>query len=57
MLKFLASIVCIFVLGEGCTYSIIMNHTEGQASDVVDENQTASPDIRPSLTIPLKSGL
>lgn len=47
-------IIFSFIFGEACTYSIIMNHTEGQASDVVDENQTVSPDIRPTVTIPLK---
>lgn len=28
-----------------CTLSIIMNHTEGHATDMVDTNQTASPKI------------
>ncbi len=37
----------------GCTtYSITMIHTEGTASDVVDEDQDISPKIDPSLTIP-----
>ena len=36
----------------GCTYSVIMNHTEGTASDMVDENQSASPDIKADLTLP-----
>lgn len=35
-----------------CTYSITMVHTEGSASDVVDEEQTAQPDISPNLSIP-----
>jgi hypothetical protein len=31
----------------GCNYSIIMNHTEGQASDMVDETSsaTANPNV------------
>jgi len=37
----------------GCTYSINMVHTQGQADDVVDENQTARPNISPTLTVPL----
>lgn len=36
----------------GCTYSINMVHTEGSASDVVDETQRANPDIKTNLSIP-----
>jgi hypothetical protein len=35
----------------GCSYSIIMNHTEGQASDVVDETQ--STPVTTTANIPL----
>jgi hypothetical protein len=35
----------------GCTYSITMVHTEGVASDVVDETDTVSPST--SVTIPM----
>ncbi len=37
-----------------CTYSINMIHSEGSATDMIDENQTADPNINPNLTIPLK---
>lgn len=40
----------------GCTYSITMVHTEGTASDVVDETATNSPsaDVRlPLPTLPI----
>jgi uncharacterized lipoprotein len=38
----------------GCTYSITMVHTEGQANDVVDETATNSPStsVTPTVTIP-----
>jgi len=36
----------------GCTYSITMVHTEGSASDVVDETQRADPDVKTDLSIP-----
>lgn len=36
----------------GCTYSITMVHTAGQASDVVDEQQTPTADV--TATIPMK---
>jgi len=36
-----------------CTYSITMVHTEGTATDVVDETQRADPDIKTDLTVPV----
>lgn len=34
-----------------CTYSIVMNHTEGTASDLVDENQNPSPTISTDVSV------
>ena len=38
----------------GCTYSITMVHTQGQATDVVDEtaSNTPSTSISPTVSIP-----
>ena len=38
----------------GCTYSITMVHTEGTATDVVDETATNTPStsVTPTVTIP-----
>lgn len=46
----LATLMCLI----GCTYSITMVHTEGQASDVVDETATNSPStsVKPTVNIP-----
>ncbi len=44
-----------FIILTGCTYSINMAHTEGTATDLIDENQTASPDVSPNIEIPLSS--
>jgi hypothetical protein len=38
----------------GCTYSITMVHTEGTASDVVDDTDTPTSTISPNINIPLK---
>lgn len=35
-----------------CTYSINMIHSEGNASDLIDENQSAKPNINPNFTVP-----
>lgn len=48
-------LISIFILLTSCTYSINMVHTSGTASDVVDENQTASPDVSPTIPISLSS--
>lgn len=34
-----------------CTYSITVVHTQGTASDVVDETQSAEPDIQADIPI------
>lgn len=36
----------------GCTYSITQVHTEGSASDVVDDTQTNDVDASPTLSVP-----
>ena len=41
------------VLCQSCTYSITMIHTEGTASDVVDEEQDANADIKPDVSLPV----
>lgn len=53
MKKNLLIYIAIFSLLTGCTYSISMVHTEGSASDVIDETQSAHPSTDANLTIPL----
>ena len=41
------------LLFSGCTnYSVTMIHSEGNAQDKIDENQTESPQINPTVSIP-----
>ena len=51
LLALLLIISICFILN-GCTYSINLAHTEGQATDLIDENQRADADIKPNVTIP-----
>ena len=44
------SFILIFLTS--CTFSINMVHTQGEAENVVDENQSAQPDIKTDLDIP-----
>ena len=36
----------------GCTYNISMAHTEGTASDVIDDTQAPTNTVSPNLQIP-----
>lgn len=44
--------ILVIALLSSCTYSITMVHTEGTATDVVDTDQRADPDVSPEITIP-----
>ncbi len=56
-MKLLYLIMCLnlsILLSSCCTYSITMVHTQGEASDVVDDtdNNTPNTTISPNLSIP-----
>lgn len=44
-------LIVIMIALAACTYSITMIHTEGSASDVVDDTDTVSPTT--SVTLPV----
>lgn len=44
--------VALCLLLVGCTLSFQNISTNGKATDLVDEQQTASPDVSPNLVIP-----
>lgn len=50
-MKFLACFM--LFLMTGCTYSITMVHTQGEASDVVDETATNTPST--SVSVPVSA--
>jgi len=52
MMKFLFHITVCFCL-TSCTYNISMAHTEGTASDVIDDTQSNTPDVSPTITVPI----
>jgi len=52
LLNFLS--MCAMILCfQGCTYSMIMTDTHGTATDVVDDTNSTTADVKPSLEIPL----
>ena len=45
---FLVAILC-----TGCMYTIHMVHTQGQASDLIDDNDTPTVDTKIDATLPV----
>lgn len=48
-------LLCLTLFLSSCTWSVIMNHTEGQASDVVDETVTPSNSVNLPVDINSKN--
>jgi hypothetical protein len=48
-------LLSLLALSSSCTYSITMVHTNGEASDVVDEQQAPSTTVTPTVSIPATS--
>ncbi len=47
------SMFAVLLFLTGCTYNISMAHTEGSAEDVIDDTASNSPDVSPSLSLPI----
>jgi hypothetical protein len=45
-------IISLFFVLSGCSYSVTLAHTNGTATDLIDETQTEKPDIKADLKIP-----
>lgn len=54
LLLWIGFFICMSIILWGCTISVSMAHTEGQASDVIDETQAPANTVSPNLQIPLK---
>ena len=48
-------LISLVALLSSCTYSITMTHAEGSASDVVDEGQTPTASLIPTLSVTPKA--
>lgn len=48
--------ICLCCL-HSCTYSLNVVHTEGTTSDLIDEQQSPTNDVSPTITIPALPGL
>lgn len=43
----------VFALTSGCTISMNMVSTKGTASDVIDETQSPTNDVKPDISVPI----
>lgn len=51
-------LICLAILTTictSCTYSVNLVHTQGEAYDIVDDSDSAQPDVSPSVEVPLGS--
>lgn len=49
-LMIMTILIVVAAVLNGCTYNISMAHTEGSANDVIDDNQSAKPQV--SVSVP-----
>lgn len=49
----LISLMCLL---SSCTYNVSMAHTSGIADDVIDDTATNTPNVSPTVTVPLTPG-
>ncbi len=54
-IAFLIAVTITALLCTSCTVSFQNISTHGTATDLVDEDQAASPDVKTTLTIPVKA--
>lgn len=49
----LLSLMCLL---SSCTYNVSMAHTQGTADDVIDDTASNTPNVSPTVTVPLTPG-
>ncbi len=50
---FISAIACLML--QACTYNVSMAHTEGTATDVIDDTASNTPNIAPTVTVPVSA--
>ncbi len=38
-----------------CTLNVSMAHTQGMATDTIDDNQSTDPTVSPTVTVPISA--
>jgi len=44
-------LICVVILNS-CSVNVSMAHTEGTATDTIDDTQSNTPNVSPTITIP-----
>jgi hypothetical protein len=52
----LVSILLLCLCCTSCTYNVSMAHTSGTADDVIDDTASNTPNVAPTVTVPLTPG-
>lgn len=58
MKKFVLGAIASLVLAlttTACTYNVSMAHTQGQADDVIDDTASNTPNVSPTITVPVSA--
>lgn len=58
-MKIFLGLICLFfilTILESCTYNISMAHTSGTATDVIDDTASNTPNVSPTVTVPMTPG-
>lgn len=42
----------VLLLTSSCTYNVSMAHTEGTATDVIDDTASNTPTVSPTISVP-----
>jgi hypothetical protein len=54
------SLICLImataVVAVSCTYNVSMAHTEGMADDVIDDTASNTPNVSPTVNVPITPG-
>lgn len=43
----------LFTFMTSCSYNVSMAHTQGTADDVIDDTMSNTPNVSPTLTVPV----
>lgn len=52
---FSTTLFCLTCL-TSCTYNVSMAHTQGTATDTIDDTASNAPNVSPNVTVPLTPG-
>ena len=51
----LLSLVMLATCMTSCTYNVSMAHTQGTADDVIDDTASNTPNVSPTITVPVSA--